>query len=215
MIPALEKKAQWQHRLQQYHGERTTWRKIIDIIEDNEGRESLSLISPLTSLGKSYLFVSPVEFEYQPQGFCEFRRGLPAARSRDRGKTPGGRLAANRKRNVVAGDYYICPGGPIGGKNLPGDLGIPDRGWRAGTTQCAPRSPRKGQILQRVFPPKYYNSVRGEETPQSPPDSFEKGTMNFAFTVSAIGRVVNVQLIEPSQKSSGNSPKWLPAAFAD
>ena len=38
MIPALKKRARWQHRLQQYHAERLTWRKIVDIIEDHDGK---------------------------------------------------------------------------------------------------------------------------------------------------------------------------------
>ena len=72
LIPALEKRARWQHRLQRYHRERITWRQIIDILEDHYGKESLELVPALTSLGKSYLFVSPAEFEYWKTGTFHF-----------------------------------------------------------------------------------------------------------------------------------------------
>ena len=57
IIPALRTRASWQNRMQLYDQERFTWRRILSVIEDNKGSDSLDLIDPLTQLGNSYLFV--------------------------------------------------------------------------------------------------------------------------------------------------------------
>ena len=67
LVPALNKQALWQHRLQMYDRERMTWRRIIGVFERHFGKSDLRLIPPLTNLGKSYLFVTPAEFDLQPE----------------------------------------------------------------------------------------------------------------------------------------------------
>jgi hypothetical protein len=52
----------------------------------------------------------------------------------------------------------------------------------------------KTKVLQRVFPPKYYNSERDER--DQAPDSFEIGTMSFIFTISPTGRVTELRHLE-------------------
>jgi hypothetical protein len=67
ILPALKNQAHWQHRLQMYDRERVSWRKIITVIERHHGKNDLRLIPPLTSLGKSYLYVTPIEYDVQPE----------------------------------------------------------------------------------------------------------------------------------------------------
>ena len=50
IIPALQTRARWQHRVQLYEQERYTLRRIVSIIEDNKGKKSLDLIDPLDRL---------------------------------------------------------------------------------------------------------------------------------------------------------------------
>jgi hypothetical protein len=204
MLPALEKKAAWQHRLQQYHGERVTWRKIIDIIEDNEGKDSLSLIKPLTNLGKSYLFVSPVEFEYQPQvsassGEGYLRRAVSISEDH-----PDATWQMVENAMLSLGDYYILSGRPNRAEKTYQET------WEfltEGADQEQLNARRDHletvKMLQRVFPPKYYNSVREEGASEGASENFEMGTMNFGFTVSAIGRVVDVKVIETQPQEFG------------
>ena len=53
IIPALFKRAEWQHRLRLYGRERDTYRRIIKIIEKNHGKKELALIRPLTGLANA------------------------------------------------------------------------------------------------------------------------------------------------------------------
>ena len=204
MIPALEKKAAWQHRLQQYHGERVTWRKIIDIIEDNEGKESLTLIEPLTNLGKSYLFVSPVEFEYQPQvsassGEGYLRRAVSISEDH-----PNATWEMTENAMLSLGDYYILSGRPNRAeKTYQETWEFLTEGGETQQLNARREHLEKVKMLQRVFPPKYYNTLREDETGDNPPDNFETGTMSFGFTVSAIGRVVDVKVIETQPQEFG------------
>ncbi len=66
ILPALQNQARWQHRLQMYDRERLTLRRIIDVLERHHGKNDLRLIPPLNSLGKSYLFITPAEYDIQP-----------------------------------------------------------------------------------------------------------------------------------------------------
>ena len=197
MIPALEKKAEWQHRLQQYHRERVTWRQIIDIIEDTEGKESMALIKPLTNLGKSYLFVSPVEFEYQPQvsassGEGYLRRALSISE-----KHPEATWRMTEDAMLSLGDYYILSGRPNRAEKVYQETWeFLTEGGEREQLDARREHLENVKMLQRVFPPKYYNSQREDVATENPPDSFVTGTMSFDFTVSALGRVVDVRVIE-------------------
>ena len=106
------------------------------------------------------------------------------------------------------GDYYILSGRPNRAEKTYQDT------WEyltEGGEQARLNARRdhleKVKMLQRVFPPKYYNTVREEGSAQDPPGSFETGTMSFAFTVSAIGRVVDVKLIETQPQEFGEFAK--------
>ena len=196
MIPALIKRARWQHRLQQFHSERITWRRVIDIIEDHKGKNDLSLIDPLTELGKSYLFVSPAEFEYQPEvsassGESYLRRAKDIAE-----KSPESTWQMRENTLLSLGDYYILSGRPNRAERtfqetweMLSDGNVPER------INARNEHLGKTRMLQRVFPPKYYNSDSDEARTQ-PPNSFETGTASFSFTVSATGRITNLKHVE-------------------
>jgi len=56
LLPALMRRAHWQHRAGYYIDERTTYRRAIRIIEEVQGKDSPMLIEPLLMLGKSFYF---------------------------------------------------------------------------------------------------------------------------------------------------------------
>lgn len=196
MIPALEKRAGWQHRLQQYHGERVTWRQIINIVERHHGKNTLELLSPLTSLGKSYLFVSPSDYEYQPDvstssGESYLRRAYRIASNH-----PDATWQTVENALLSLGDYYILSGRPNRGAKTYEDT------WEYLTEGDDPERLKarrdhleKVKVLQRVFPPRYYNAERDDDG-RPPPDNFEQGTMSFTYIVSPSGRVVNLKHLE-------------------
>lgn len=196
MIPALEKRAVWLHRLQQYHRERLTWRQIINIVERNHGKKSLELLSPLTNLGKSYLFVSPVEYEYQPDvstssGESYLRRAHRIAREH-----PDATWEQVENQMLSLGDYYILSGRPNRATDIYEDT------WEFLSEGDDPEKLKarrdhleKVKVLQRVFPPKYFNSERRDDG-RPPPDNFATGTISFTYVVSPSGRVVNLEHLE-------------------
>ena len=51
------------------------------------------------------------------------------------------------------------------------------------------------KLLQRVYPPKYYNTKR-EDDGQRPPDNFGVGTINFGYNVSATGGISGIVHLE-------------------
>ena len=196
IIPALENRAIWQHRLQLYANERSTWRQIISIIEKHESKDSLALISPLTNLGKSYLFVSAAQYDYQADvssssGETYLRRANRIAK-----KNPDSDWLVVEDTLLALGDYYILSGRPNRASK------VYEETW---TMLSEDGDPRKLQTrwehlervntLQKVFPPKYYNTAQNDAG-RPPPENFETGTMTFSYVVNPNGRVVNLQLLE-------------------
>lgn len=196
MIPALETRAEWQHRLQSYHRERVTWRQIIDIVEDHYGDEALELIAPLTNLGKTYLFVNPANLDYQPEvsassGETYLRRANDIAT-----QNPDSNWSVVEGTLLALGDYYILSGRPNRALSAYEETwNLLSEGNDADKLKARRDHLETIKVLQRVFPPKYYNSER-TDVGQVPPDNFEKGTMSFSYTVSPSGKVVNLKHVE-------------------
>jgi len=196
LIPALQKRAGWEHRLQRFQRERITWRQVINIIEKHEGKESLSLIPPLTNLGKSYLFVSPVEFEYQPDvspasGESYLRRAVRIAE-----RNPDSDWQNLSRTQLSLGDYYILSGRPNRASNVYVEIwDLLSEGEEPEKLAFRRDNLEKVGTLQRVFPPRYYNSERQDSGAQRP-DGFETGQISFSYTVTAAGSVDDVEHIE-------------------
>ena len=56
LIPSLMRRAAWQHRAGFIYDERTTYRRVIRIIEETEDKDSLHLVEPLIMLGRSFFY---------------------------------------------------------------------------------------------------------------------------------------------------------------
>jgi hypothetical protein len=194
ILPALQTQAQWQHRLRMYHRERVSWRRIINIIEKHHGKQALQLIEPLTNLGGSYLFVTPVEFEFAHEtsmssGESYLRRANRIAQS-----NPDSDWQTVEKTLLALGDYYIMSGRPNRASKIyveTWDLLSEDEERLRHRRDNLERL----NVLQKVFPPKYYNSQR-EEDGQPAPDNFESGSVSFSYSVSPTGRIHQIQHLE-------------------
>ena len=196
LVPALEKRARWQHRLQRYHRERLTWRQIIDIVEDHYGKNSLQLIPPLTSLGKSYLFVSPAEFEYGPEVSAASGETYLKRATRIAMEHPDTTWQTVEESLLALGDFYILSGRPNRAEVTYEDAWtLLSAGGSREKLDARKEHLEQVQLLQRVYPPKYYNSDRRDDG-TAPPESFEIGTVSFSYSVTTTGRVSNVKLIE-------------------
>ncbi|HSD70426.1 MAG TPA: tetratricopeptide repeat protein, partial [Woeseiaceae bacterium] len=193
-IPALEREAQWMHRMQRYNAERNSYRKIIRILEKSRGSDDIALIPPLTGLGKSYLFVEPYDPElqyYTPAsgGEVYLKRALRIAE-----ESPQSDWEILRGSMLALGDFYTLSGRE-------------SRATRAYTevweylSADAERIPSRVRdlestvVLQDISPTLYYNSAR-QDNAATPPENFERGTIVVGYAIDTSGQAQNIRLIE-------------------
>jgi tetratricopeptide (TPR) repeat protein len=196
ILPALQNKAIWQHRLQSYQGERLTWRQIINVIERQHGKESLDLIEPLTNLGKSYLFVSPSQYDYAPDVSSSSGESYLRRANRIAETNPDSNWEIVEDTLLSLGDYYILSGRPNRASKIYEDAwALLSEGNDRDRLRNRWEHMEQVNVLQQVFPPRYYNSERVDNG-LPPPENFATGTMSFSFTVAETGRVTDLAIIE-------------------
>lgn len=194
ILPALQNQANWQHRLQMYDRERVSWRKIINVLERHHGKIDLRLIPPLTNLGKSYLFITPVEFDMQPQISVASGETYLKRANRIADKNPESGWQIIEQTLLALGDYYVLSGRPNRASKTYKEL------WTLLSDDEARLGDRRDNletlnILQNIFPPKYYRSERiDEEFPDE--EEFETGIVSFGYTVNSSGRAIDIVHIE-------------------
>jgi len=208
IIPAMEIKAGWQHRLQQYREERLTLRKIISVLQRHKGKDSLELIAPLTNLGKSFLFISQTQFNYHDDVSATSGESYLRRANRIADTNPDSTWQIVESTLLALGDYYVLSGRPNRAARIYGETWallslsedpLTENEQAKGDEQARLRNRRNHletvKILQVVHPPKYYNSVR-EDTGLPPPENFATGSVSFSLTVSANGRIGSLKHIE-------------------
>lgn len=199
MIPALENRARWQHRLQIYHRERVTWRRVINILEREYGKEDLRLIPPLKSLGRSYLFVSPAEYEFQPDVSSASGETYLRRANRIADTNPDADWKILQDTLLTLGDYYVVSGRPNRASRVYNEswdkLSNPDDEDLEERLKYRQKNLETPVVLQQIYPPKYYNSERTNDG-RPPPPSYSIGTISFGYTVNPNGRVANLKHIE-------------------
>lgn len=195
MLPALEKQANWQHRLQMYQRERVSWRRVIHIIEKNYGKEDLRLIPPLTNLGKSYLFVTPAEFEFQPEASAGSGETYLRRANRIAEVNPDSNWEMHEETQLALGDYYILSGRPNRAAKIYRNA------WnQLSEEEDLQRRYRRDNleninVLQKIYLPKYYNSDRKDNEPRNP-ENYLSGSVSFTYSVMATGRITGIKHLE-------------------
>jgi tetratricopeptide (TPR) repeat protein len=193
-IPALERQAVWQHRLQLYEQERYTWRKIIEIIEDRRGDEDLSLIPPLTELGKSYLFIGQPNMAFhQPSsvssGEIYLKRALRIAED-----NPDADWETLEGAMLALGDFYILSGKPSRARKMYNET------WQLLSADEERLKNRQAHletlvVLQDVNPPRYVG-IDGEVRSKLPGDNYQTGTIVYDYAVSDRGLTTDIAMVE-------------------
>lgn len=196
IVPALHHKAEWQHRLQQFQAERLTWRQVISVIEGQVGKDSLDLIPPLTNLGRSYLFVSPAEYDYRPEVSSTSGETYLRRANRIADTNPDSNWKLVEDTLLALGDYYILSGRPNRAEKVYEDAWtMLSEGNDAERRRARWEHLEQVNVLQTVFPDRYYNSER-TDIGLPPPENFETGTITFEFNVTPSGRVSNLAILE-------------------
>lgn len=194
-LPALERNANWMHRMRLYNRERNAYRKMIKIIENTRGRDDLALIEPLTGLGNSYLYVGSIEVDYHSDplpissGEVYLKRALRIAE-----ENPDSDWRVLEGAMLSLGDFYTLSSRPARAKRMYQDT------WELLSDDDERLRSRHEQLetlvrLQDISPPKYYNSQQEEQQP-APADNFEVGTIVAGYTVTARGEVSRVSIVQ-------------------
>jgi hypothetical protein len=194
IIPALERQAEWTHRMRMHERERITWRKIIHILEDSRGKKDLSLIEPLTGLGNSYLFVSDFELENFggaaiSSGDAYLKRAVRIAQ-----QNPESNWQVERRTLLALADFYILSNRASKASKTykaTWELLSVDEERMASRLVVLERT----HVLQKINPPKYYNSARTDNG-DSAPESFESGKIVVGYSVSSRGDTGNIRVVE-------------------
>jgi len=194
LLAVLQRQADWMHRLQYYTRERLAYRQMIRILERTRGKHDLSLVGPLTGLGKSYLYIEPYDAEfqtYQPAtgGEVYLKRALRITEDNEDSNWEYVRDAL-----LSLGDFYTL-------------AAIPNRARRSYIeawellSEDDERLPSRRKslqstiILQSITPSAYYNSERTDDGTHAP-DNFEKGNIVVGFVITEYGHSNKISIIE-------------------
>ncbi len=194
IIPALKTRARWQHRVQLYEQERFTLRRIISVIEDNKGKNSLELIDPLTELGNSFLFIGYSDAPYtQPVSVTSGEIYLKrAVRIAERNPEAGWEVLTTTMLQL--GDYYLLSDRPNRGHRVYREV------WNLlseDESRLAARASRLEQVvlLHDIDPPKMYGGDPSVPVTRELP-GFDMGKVVFQYSVSTRGRSTNIRMID-------------------
>lgn len=197
-IPALQTRARWQRRMQFYEQERLTRRRIIRIIEAENGKRSLDLIEPLTKLAKSYLAMASIILPERLQPVIS--SGEPylkrAVRIAERNPDSTFRILVDTKMELA--DYYILVEKSVRANRVYRDVwdllseDEANLGLRASMLES-------GLLLRKIYPPTMANgkdvtATDGELT------EYRSGTVRFKYNVSTRGRATRVTLLDADPK---------------
>jgi tetratricopeptide (TPR) repeat protein len=206
LVPALMRRAAWQHRAGFIFDERTTYRRVVRIVEEQIGRDAIELIEPLIMLGKSYFFIDTSGSDaYYASGINSgeiyFRRAVKIAE-----ENPESNWQLVTQSKLSLADYYMYENNPQRARQVYAGV------WELLSADDE-RLPVRYQQLedivvlkQRDLPQFVSAADSGNETDEEQPlvqseDPLLQGTVKVAFTISTRGRASNIFLLgaEPAE----------------
>jgi tetratricopeptide (TPR) repeat protein len=194
IIPALYKRAEWQHRLRLYGRERDTYRNIIKIIERNHGKHELSLIRPLTGLANAYLYVGEIDREYHRDSTLTTGEIFVKRAKRIAQEHPDATWQIKENTYLSLADFYV----------FSDKAGKAQRTYKETWDLLSEDESRLINrynhletlvLLQDIYPPKYYG-MDDDSGPVDDEEQFQKGKIVTKFMVNTRGRAKNFEIIE-------------------
>lgn len=193
-LPALRTQAEWSHRLRLFERERKAYRQMIKIIERNRGKDDLSLIDPLTSLGNTFLYGWSRDSEYgndnRPHAGDDYlRRALKIAyeHSESDWRIQSGALLeladyySTVARTSAANKAYLAA------YNL---LSTDEE-----RLEVRHRQLESMAFVRKVSLPRYYDDLSSDFR-KAAANEFMAGTIVAAYSVMEDGRTSNVRIVE-------------------
>lgn len=209
ILPAMEHFAKWMHRLQLYNKERNTYLRMIKIRETHQGKDEISLIPILITVGASF----------HQRGFLPgddrsiarlagagpdyyMRRAMRIAN-----ENPDSDWRLRSATALSVGDYYTRS------HRIARAGFIYDEAWREMSTTPDGLGTRQKEfqwplLLEDRRLPDFYE----DQYPLYEPDStegFERGSITAEYDVTRSGRTVNVKLIETLPPNHADIEKLL------
>jgi len=194
LIPSLMRRAAWQHRAGFIYDERTTYRRVIRIIEETEDKDSLHLVEPLIMLGRSFFYYDTSGSQsysdaHMTSGEIYFRRAVRIA-----AEHPDANWQTTAQATLALGDFYMYDNNPQRGRSAYLSA------WDMLSENDARLSVRHEQ-LESIVPlrlqklPQYVNKSDDEAGLQND-DPLLQGNITISYDVSDRGRATNIKLIE-------------------
>ncbi len=194
LVPALMHHAGWQHRAGAINGERSTYRRVIQIVKKNSGRNDLQLVEPLIFLGESFSYIDTSGAEIfidarKSTAEVYFRR---ATRIATEHPDTTWRIASRAK--LALGDYYMIDNNPRDGRQVYRDA------WNI-LSDDKPRLEIRREQLERVVLLKQhelpqYISIAAREGESRNSDQLLRGKIAMSYEVSILGRATKLKMVE-------------------
>ena len=194
LVPSLVRRAEWQHRAGFIYDERTTYRRIIRIIEDGLGKDSLELVEPLTRLGQSFFYVDTSGAQtYQATaittGEIYFKRAVRIAE--DHPDSDWQTVAAT---TLALGDFYMYQGTQQRARKVYAEV------WELLSGDNERLDFRREELQELVTLrerpiPQYLRNAAESGEPIAD-DTIRQGRVAVTYVISNRGRATNIKILE-------------------
>jgi tetratricopeptide (TPR) repeat protein len=185
LLPSLMRRADWQHRAGYYNDERSTYRRIIRIVEASAGKNDTRLVMPLVKLGETFYYYEDsadgVRVSNSAGGEPYYRRAVRVA-ERDE-NFPWLEMATTK---VALADYYSYYDGQSRARKIYLEV------WNDLSTDEDRLEIRRDLLEQPI-------ALRQEPIPkyaggssEASSDAMLTGTIRVEYTVSSRGRVRDI-----------------------
>ncbi len=194
IIPAMMRRAAWQHRAGYIIDERATYRRAIRIIETTTSKKDLALIDPLTQLGKSFFYVDLTGAQGQnmslaTSGEIYYKRALRIAET-----NPESNWEIESGAKLALGDYYMHRSHHSRARKIYREA------WDTLSEDEARLEKRRESLeqvvlLKRSDLPLYAGTATRDDGLEFD-ESVQQGTIIVSFSVTNRGRVSDLKIIE-------------------
>ena len=199
LIPALMRRAAWQHRAGFIYDERTTYRRVIRIIEDTSGRNSLELVEPLTRLGQSFFYLDTSGAQTYQQtslttGEIYFKRAARIAQEH-----PDSDWQQVAGTTLALADYYMYQGSEQRARKVYEDA------WNLLSADDERLDFRRQALEELVTlrerPISQYVEGTADDGDPLLDDTVRQGRIAVTYVISSRGRATNIKLLEANPDS--------------
>lgn len=211
LIEPLMRRAAWQRRTGYHNDERSTYRAVIRIIEEQSNKYDPRLVEPLLRLGESYYYIdntqsTPYRQPAVMSGEVYFKRAMNIAES-DKSST-WSTLAATK---LSLADFYLGKSSYSRASTLYAEI------WEL-LSEDEDRLDNRRALLENPVPlrfgpiPDYVGDASARDI-DSPTETLLSGRINIVYDVTSRGRVTNLRLADAKPAEFDDLQRFLMREF--